>query len=539
MRTRPVSGCLLILALLASACPPAQAAPPTTAAALDAGFVKMEVPQKVRAYEAFPVSITMKNTGSETWGEGISLFAQDPAGNETWGTTYIILGQGRKILPGQEAAFRSYLKAPAKPGTYAFVWRTGSRSGPFGEASQRKMIVVEPRDGEPETWPATRPAKQAPDGKRVLTFADFEYAGSFKVPPKVDGKDSIFAAGGLSLRKMPDGARRLFLSYGPVFEVEIPPLVKLAGGDHSPLKTAEVKRVWGPLSVKGADGKAISANAGFWWEEAAGLLYWSSYHGYYTGPARPVLAASKLADDGTVTHLGPWRAPVSHYKSYWGGVIPLPKDFADKHFGGRRIGIGFGGYYSICGSTSQGPALAAIATPDPAKGELDVLELLCMPWGKHGGAPRDGNYLLVGKGWGGDQPVSPDKGSWTMEDWVRAGVFVDLPEAHVYVAFAQLGTGRMGYDYGKITSAGESDWWYLYDPADLIAAAAGKIKPWDVMPHSRTQVTYPPAAKDPKNRNAPVCGACFDEEARLLYVYKPFCVDNRFPCVHVYRVKRR
>ncbi|HUU21731.1 MAG TPA: hypothetical protein VM389_04265, partial [Phycisphaerae bacterium] len=119
------------------------------------------------------------------------------------------------------------------------------------------------------------------------------------------------------------------------------------------------------------------------------------------------------------------------------------------------------------------------------------------------------------------------------------GVFVDLPEAHVYVAFAQLGTGRMGYDYGKITSAGESDWWYLYDPADLAAAAAGKAKPWEVTPNSRTKVTYPPAAKDPINRNAAVCGACFDEEARLLYVYKPFCVDNRFPCVHVYRVKRR
>ena len=114
----------------------------------------------------------------------------------------------------------------------------------------------------------------------------------------------------------------------------------------------------------------------------------------------------------------------------------------------------------------------------------------------------------------------------------------DLPDAHAYIALPQLGTGRMGYDYGHITSAGESDWWYVYDPADLAAAAAGKVKPWQVTPHSRTKVTYPPAARDPRNWNAAVCGACFDEETRLLYVYKPFAVDNRFPCVHAYRVKQ-
>jgi hypothetical protein len=498
----------------------------------------MQVPEKVRTHEAFRAAVTMRNTGAETWGEGVSLFSQNPANNTTWGTHYIILGQGRRILPGQEATFSSWLKAPAAPGRHAFVWRAGNRKGLFGQATERKIIAVEERTGEPEAWPEIKPAAPDASGKRVLTFADFEYAGSFKVPGKVAGKESVWAASGLALRKMPDGTRRLFMSYGPVFEVEVPELVKLVGGDHRPLKTAQVKKVWGPLSAAGRDGKAVSANAEFWWDQAAGLLYWSSYHGYWTGPARPLLAASRLAADGTVTHLGPWRAPAPYYKSYWGGVTPLPKGFADRYAGGRRLAIGFGGYYSICASTSQGPALAAIARPDPAKPALDTVELLCRPWGKHGGAPRDGDYFVANCGWGGRQPAGPGKGWWTMEDVVRSGVFIDLPDRHGYIAFAYLGTGRMGYDYGHITSAGDADWWYVYDPADLGAAATGAVKCWQVTPHSRTKVEYPLAAgSGGRTPTAPIYGSCFDDQRRLLYLFKPFSVDNRFPCVHVYRVK--
>lgn len=46
------------------------------------------------------------------------------------------------------------------------------------------------------------------------------------------------------------------------------------------------------------------------------------------------------------------------------------------------------------------------------------------------------------------------------------------------------------------------------------------------------------AAKEAKKMPpAPVFGSCFDAEERLLYLYKRFWVDNKYPCVHVYRVK--
>jgi hypothetical protein len=508
--------------------------------ALDAAYVRMEVPDKVRAGQVFAVTITMKNTGRDQWGDGMKLLSQDPVGNETWGTSFIIMGQGKNAKPGEEFTFASGLKAPPEPGKYAFRWRVArNRDGVmFGQPTERKVITVEPAP----PLPAPKPPVQDPAGKHVLTFADFEYAGSFKVPRRVEKQDSTYSASGLALRTMPDGGKRLFMNYrGVVFEADVPPLVRLVDGDHGPLRTAEVKRIWGRLTV-GEDRKtAISANSGHHWDESRKLLYWSSYHGYYTGHSRPVLAASKIDETGRVTHLGPWSVPdaIGHFKGYWGGVTKLSADFAKKHTGGRTLALGFGGYYSICATTSQGPALAAIARPDPAKPVLDMVDLLAVPWGRHEPAPRDGNYLLVRENWGGRHPVNARQGTWTMKDVVRAGIFIDLPDKHGYIAFALLATGRIGYDYGHITSAGSADWWYFYDPADLGKVATGLAKPWDVRPHSMTKVRYPSAAggKPAPKGGAAVSGACFDEQARLLYLYKRSCIDNRFPCVHVYRAK--
>jgi hypothetical protein len=327
--------------------------------------------------------------------------------------------------------------------------------------------------------------------------------------------------------------------WGILFEAEVPELVKLVGGDHAPLKTAEVKKVWGTLSLAREGEQAISSNAEFWWDQENQLLYWSSYHGYWTGGSWPLLAATKLGDDGSMTHLGPWRVDVGHFKAYWGGVKPLPKSFAEKYTGGRWLGVGFGGYYSICASASNGPALAAAATPDPQKKTLDIVELLVYPHAKGFSAVRDGDYFIANCSWGGKQPQSRTRGSWTMEDHVASAVFIDQPEGHAFIAFADLGTGRMGYDYGNIASAGDADWWYFYDPADLGAVAQGRKQPWEVQPHSRTKVDYPLAAgQRGQTPPAPIYGSCFDEQTRLLYLYKRFWVDNRWPCIHVYRLRK-
>jgi len=271
-------------------------------------------------------------------------------------------------------------------------------------------------------------------------------------------------------------------------------LAQSDGTDPKPLHVAEVKRVWGSLALeipKIGDMQRISPNGGLWWEEDSKTLYWTFYHGYWTGGCFPVLSASQLADDGKITSLGQWRLPhtVTKWKSYWGGVTKLPAEFARKYTGGRTMALGFGGYYSICGPCSRGPALAAIAQPDPHHYELSIAELLCYP--DPAAAPRDGDYFYgLGSFWY-DMPEGPKQGFWTMDDWCRSGVFIDLPEKHGYLAFVKLANGRIGYDYGAIGATGASHWWYFYDPQNLGKAAKGLKKPSQIVPHSMVKVSYP------------------------------------------------
>jgi len=533
----------LTLAGVVAAAAPCPADEPDQPTPFGAKFVKMTVPDRLLTDQPFAATFTFRNTGAETWREGASnvkLVSTVPADRADWGTGDVILGQGRKIAPGTDCVFSSWLRAPSKPGRSSFRWRVArTKDGTlFGESTEEKTIVVEARPAEPQP----EPRKQDPKGRHVLVFEDFEYAGSFKVPPAgAAGGDPIYASAGIALRKMADGTRRMFMQYfrGKLFEAEVPELVRLEDGNHGALKTAVMKTVWGALQLETKGEPTIGANAGRWWDNDKQMLYWSSYHGYWTGKPWPLLAASRRGADGRITHYGPWRVPVSmrYFKSFWGGVTKLPKGFAEKYTGGRAFGLGFGGYYSICASTSQGPALAASAEPDPDKPTLDAIPLLFYPWDGGHPAPRDGDYLMVRPSWGGQQPKSRTQGTWTMCDHVGAGVFIDAPRGHAFITFASLGTGRMGYDYGAIRRAGAANWWYVYDPKDLGDVAQGKRKPWEVAPFAREKVEYPSATPGRTTTAPPIVGACYDDEEGLLYLFNQRVIENRFPCVHAYRVR--
>jgi len=515
---------------------------------LDARFVRMEIPERLLTDEVFEAKITFRNRGTRAWGDGMKLRPADPRDGETWGTDRIYLGQGRSVEPGAEAAFTSFLRAPSRPGTFAFAWRVAEVESdvPFGEATARQTIRVERRPAEPPPPPRA----DDPSRRHVLGFEDFRYAGSFKVPDAVEGCSAAFAESGLALRRMEDGTRRLFIRTGLqktiIYEADIPDLVRLEGGDHAPLKVAEVKRVWELPRVRKPGGGDVPANAEYWWDDATRILYWSSYHGYTT-ERLPVLGASKL-DAGGVTHVGPWAVPdsIPWFKAYWGGVIRLPEGFVKQYTGGRSLALGFGGYYSICAPASKGPALAAIRAPDPGKADLDIVELLAYPWSKDAAAPRDGDYFVANSSWGGRQPESRARGSWTMDDGVRTAVFIDAPQGHASIAFANLGTGRIGYDYGAIGSAGRAHYWYVYDPEDLGRVARAERKPWEILPYDMTKVEYPSGIREKgKWHHAPgeLTGSCFDPETRCLYLYQRFSIDNGtrelFPCIHAYLLTSR
>ncbi|MHC4716044.1 MAG: hypothetical protein ACYS5V_03685 [Planctomycetota bacterium] len=529
-----------------------RAAPAATSPrALDAAFVKMsELPRKLLAGELFQVSITMKNIGSQAWGPEIPkhtvLRSRAPADNTTWGTHFIIQGQGTACKPGDEFTYRSWLRAPEVPGEYVFQWSVvrmdrGSYRGPatpFGEPTPRAVIRVQPRPEESATPP---PTTKDPSEKQVLHFEDFEYAGSFRVPGR-PGQDMPFSHSGLALRKMKDGTKRLFFNYtlpGMVLvELEIPPLVKLdARRNYAALKTARVKRDWGRLTVplggrkvaEHEDMKGIFANGGYWWDDGRQTLYWTWWHSYWCGGAPPILGASKLPEDGPAEHSGPWSVTGGNHKWYWGGVTVLSKAFADRYTGGRTLALGFGTGYSGTYSGSLGPSLGAIDRPDPTRASVTVTALL--GYYKGAAAPRDGGYFLAGgSGWMGKQPASPAKGTCASSDLVRNAIFIETPRKHGLIVFYHLQMGRIGYDYGAVTSAGRVQWWYFYDPKDLGAVAQGSRKPHQVMPRSRTPVTLPGGVS---LAALPISGSCFDADGNLLYVYGPLSKG----CIHAFRLK--
>jgi hypothetical protein len=501
-----------------------------------AAFVRMAAPDKLATHEVFRAEITMRNTGKEPWrGPAFRLRSTNPQSNVHWGTHYVLIAQGKSVEPGAEYTFTSHLRARGEPGDVPFQWQV-CKDGKlwFGATTPARTIEVSARPPEPATEPAL-PQRTA-DGRKVLTWNDFEYVGSFKAPKTVGKARGAFSESGLALRPMPDGRDRLFMNYTHptqiLFEVEIPALVKVEGGEHADLNTAEVKKVWGPLKIAKQGLQAIHPNGGFVWMDDARTLVWTWYHGYKTGRAPPVLGATRLSDDGKMTHYGPWHvsAPSRLYKSYWGGVLSLPKSFAEQYTGGRTLALGFGGYYSICAPASRGPALGAIAQPDPAKTTVPVLEMLCHP--HKSPAPRDGDYFSANCSFWADQPDSPASGVWTYEDWCRAGAFVDAPRGQAYVAFARLGTGRLGYDYGTITSTAASQYWYFYNPRNLGEAAKGERRPWQNKPSSMAKVAYP--------LGRTVTGACYDARTRRLYLCVTWAYPNgreNYPAVHVYQVR--
>lgn len=501
------------------------------AAEWDAMYVKMEVPNTVAADQVFAVKITFQNTGTQTWLEGLdlvpsSLHSEDPVNNTIWGTNFIIQGQGTKVAPGQQFTYVSQLRSPSEPGKYGFRWRVHGANGAFGEATPKFEVTVTKQEG-PSDKPPTIPAAD-PNGKRPLTFDDFEYLGSFKLPESSGKGGAGFSESGLALRAT-RGGKRLLINYthpeGSLFEVEIPPVAKFEKGDATKLKTAKAMTTWGTLLNKDKSGP----NGGFVYDEGSKLLYWSFYHHYWAGGDLPVLNATKLQDDGTTEFVASWTVP--RQKWHWGGVTRLPKSFADKYTEGATLALGFGGYFSIVAPCSRGPALSAIATPDPKKGKIDpLINLLGYP--EPTAAARPGDYFNVNCGFWAEQPKSRAVGTWTFCDHCRAGVLIDLPDVQGYIAFAKLGTGRLGYDYGSISNAAETQHWYFYDTRQMGEVAKATRQLGTAMPY---------LTRLESGMGGLATGACFDEDDRKLYVLRTsaHAVGREFhPLVHVYRVKK-
>lgn len=94
------------------------AAPPYAAA-----FVSQTVPGSMVAGQSYNVSVTMQNTGSNTWTSANSyrLGSQNPQDNMIWRNGRVELPAS--VAPGTQAVFNFTVTAPSTAGTYNFQWR--------------------------------------------------------------------------------------------------------------------------------------------------------------------------------------------------------------------------------------------------------------------------------------------------------------------------------------------------------------------------------------------------------------------------------
>jgi hypothetical protein len=94
----------------------------TTFAVNDATLVSINAPATVEPGAAFAASITFKNTGDTTWGDGFVLGSESLRDNSRWGINRMQLSNG-PVAPGANGIFTNAFTAPSSPGIFNFAWK--------------------------------------------------------------------------------------------------------------------------------------------------------------------------------------------------------------------------------------------------------------------------------------------------------------------------------------------------------------------------------------------------------------------------------
>ncbi len=116
-------------------------APPSTPEPNAALFLSQGAPAAMTAGQTYSVSVSVLNSGSETWTQagGYRLVSNTPGVN--WGASNVPLPGD--VAPGSEVIFSFSVTAPATAGSHAFQWRMEQQgAGLFGETSANYVIAV-------------------------------------------------------------------------------------------------------------------------------------------------------------------------------------------------------------------------------------------------------------------------------------------------------------------------------------------------------------------------------------------------------------
>lgn len=305
---------------------------------------------------------------------------------------------------------------------------------------------------------------------KLLTFADFQFIGGYRIPAaEVAGRSMAFSNGGLTGRIEANNLLRIWSSHhaatGHVGEFIAPSSrgTNTASRSTWPIATF-VRTINNPYATLRAIDAYCQVMA-VHWEPSINRLLVSGRSTYNTFGGKnawlvPVNLSTGLAE-------APITPNLSH-QVYGGGIFSIPQDFADQYCDGATIGLGRGGYESGNGS-SHSPSLAAWKPGANGK-QIMASSWLCP---KEQRERRTNNYSQGNVSW--QIPPDGNVGYWGV-DRVRASTWIKTPTKEGLVVLSRQPVGTLNYALQNevFTTTGQTRM-YVYDPKDLAKSAIGQV----------------------------------------------------------------
>ena len=381
----------------------------------------------------------------------------------------------------------------------------------------------------------------------MVSGAQIRYEGSALLPQTAVGSSTGFQVGLLAVRKV-DGGLRFFndthiYTKGALYEFRVGHF-----SQASPFPSVEVLRDWPDIyGSKRLDGSNVPYSSGppvngLLWDPVKQGLWWAYGEPYNTvNRDAPSVGFTEFHVGDSIAATTPLRLHEAGQANHWtrGCIVLIPQRYVDL-LGGRRLGAGCGGYYSIIAGGSWGPALTAFDPERPS----DHAVLLGYPVSSDQRVVRPGDYFLSdtagsGSGWMGRNP-SGNQGTWTGADEIGgeggagAVLFTDSALGRGVLFWASQGTGRIGYDSGSITAASRKNRLYIYDPEKLLAVYRGQLDR-ALSPESVVDWPSPPGFLEGR-----VGGIAQDpDDPAVFYMVQTAAYQNgveMYPVIHRYRL---
>lgn len=428
-----------------------------------------------------------------------------------------------------------------------------TRKKPGAVTTTRRLVA----SSSSPTSPSPPLVPPSPLPSLLIKLEDLHYDGSVLLPQSAVGFSTGYNLGLLAVRKDAVSGKRYFYSdthiysNGAIYEFSAPSF-----SSSAPFPSASITSEFTPSQAYGnrrldqslKPFETVNTN-GLLYDPTLNGLWWTYSETYSTGnKGAPTLGFSSVVTfptNGSTASLvpspnAPWKV---HENIHWvrGGIAHIPPSFAST-FGGRRLAVGFGGYYSIIGGGSWGPSLTLVKPSNASDAPRTVLG-----FPDDGGlrCPRPRDYFMWQNGsWLGTNPPVNGPGTWTGADsiggdyFAGSGVWIETPSGLGAILFWSLqGTGRLAYENGGITSAGEANRIYIFDPAQVAASYRGE-RGLRIAPSFYADFPLPPSFQQGR-----IGGIAVDpDDPALIYVMQTRanqegCCES-FPVLHRYRIKR-